>query len=386
MLNMPKGTPTALELLHLEVTFFSLDTDVIQSAGYNFDEGALNQLPKQLPADMQLQLSAVVLEEIVRHRMEGVHEAADALQAASAKLLRLAETPMAAIDAQFQELNVRDAAAERFRQQVRAYAERCRGDILDIQGEDLSADLFKLYFAQGAPFGKRKDKKSEFPDATSLLLLEAYAKANNTKGIVASMDAGWEAFAADSEHLYCVDGIDKLAALFKATDEHATAIKTKIAAAINDADSALRQRLDDALERHVENSSWDASDIYGSSMRVEPEVYGTEVADYTLEMADVSIWPVGGEPTSWVVELIAAVKANIDVSVQFYVWDSIDREELSMGSRIFTYPREFRVDAYLTCDDVDPATEPEAWHVEVDIAPGNYGLGSHEVEQDFDPD
>lgn len=39
---MPKGTPTPEELVNDEVTFFSLDTDVIQAAGYNFEKGALN--------------------------------------------------------------------------------------------------------------------------------------------------------------------------------------------------------------------------------------------------------------------------------------------------------------------------------------------------------
>jgi len=64
---MPKGLPTAAQLWQGEVSCFSIDTDLIQAAGYNFDEGALHQLPKQLPASMRLQLTEVVVEEIVRH-------------------------------------------------------------------------------------------------------------------------------------------------------------------------------------------------------------------------------------------------------------------------------------------------------------------------------
>ncbi|MBP9893424.1 MAG: hypothetical protein KBG84_16085, partial [Planctomycetes bacterium] len=74
---MPKGTPTPEELVNDEVTFFSLDTDVIQAAGYNFEKGALNQLPRQLPRSMKLQLTEVVLKEVVGHRLEPVKEAAD---------------------------------------------------------------------------------------------------------------------------------------------------------------------------------------------------------------------------------------------------------------------------------------------------------------------
>ena len=125
---MPKGLPTAAQLWQGEVSFFSIDTDLIQAAGYNFDEGALHQLPKQLPASMRLQLTEVVVEEIVRHRMQPVHEAVQQFTAASDKLKRLACIALEPIDASFQTLNAVGVAADRFRGQVRDYAARCRGD------------------------------------------------------------------------------------------------------------------------------------------------------------------------------------------------------------------------------------------------------------------
>ncbi|WP_225422567.1 PIN domain-containing protein [Pseudomonas huaxiensis] len=87
---MPKGNPTAEQLWQGEVSFFSLDTDLIQSAGYKFESGALKQLPKQLPDTMSLQLSEVVAREIIAHRMESVSKAIDSFKSSSGDLKRLA--------------------------------------------------------------------------------------------------------------------------------------------------------------------------------------------------------------------------------------------------------------------------------------------------------
>jgi hypothetical protein len=38
------------------------------------------------------------------------------------------------------------------------------------------------------------------------------------------------------------------------------------------------------------------------------------------------------------------------MSVEFFAWDSIDKEELSLGSQDFT--TQVDVDVYLTCSDV----------------------------------
>ena len=158
---MPKGLPTVTQLWNGEVSFFSIDTDLIQSAGYNFDAGALNQLPKQLPATMSLQLTEIVSEEIVRHRMQPVQKAIEGFTTASENLKRLANLPLGQIDQSFAVLDAAKSAASHFRSQVQAYAGRCRGGVLSVSGEALASEIFNLYFQDCAPFAKRKDKKSE---------------------------------------------------------------------------------------------------------------------------------------------------------------------------------------------------------------------------------
>jgi hypothetical protein len=179
--------------------------------------------------------------------------------------------------------------------------------------------------------------------------------------------------------------IRTLAALFAATNEHANSIKEKISAAVKDAGSSLGVALTHALERHIAAAQWDSSEVYsGSARRLEPEVFDANVAEYSID-GDISVWSVKDEPTTWIVELTVRVKANVGVSVEFFVWDSIDKEELSLGTQEFTTEEEVEVDVYLTCGEVHLETDPSDWDTDIEIADGSYALEGFEVELDYGP-
>lgn len=381
---MPKNLPTAAEAWE-DVTFFSIDTNLIQAAGYNFTQGALHQLPKQLPESIGLQLPEIVVSEIVKHRMESVHRTHKQLQSASDELRRLTTIDVSGVRDSINQLNAVKTATQLFTQQVHDYAAQCRGAVLPTTGTDAVKDLFADYFAQQPPFGLSEKKKSEFPDAMCLWQLEQYARDNETIGIVASDDKGWKQYAAESERLYCAGSIDELTALFAATNEHAKAIRLKIAAASIDSASPLGISLADMLDQHVGNADWDVSEIYtGSSHRIEPEFSGATVVEFNID-EDISMWSVGDDLPTWVVALMASVKVSVDVSVEFFAWDSIDKEELSLGTQEFTTVEEIDVDIFLTCTGVRLETDPSDWVTEIEIADGRYSVKEFAVELDYGP-
>lgn len=381
---MPINLPSAAQAWE-DVTFFSIDTNLIQAAGYNFSQGALHQLPNQLPESIGLQLPEIVVSEIVKHRMESVRKAHKQLESATDELHRLTTIDVSEVRDSVGKLNAIDAAILQFTQQVHDYAAQCRGAVLPTAGVDAVKSLFADYFAQKPPFGLSEKKKSEFPDAMCLWQLEKYAKDKGTIGIIASDDKGWKQYAAESETLYCAGSIDELAALFAATNGHAESIKMKIAAAVNDADSPLGATLAHALTQHIGNARWDASEVYtGSSYRVESDVYSANVVDYSID-GNTSVWSVKGEPTTWIVEMTVRVKASVDLSVEFFAWDSIDKEELSLGAQNCTTEAEVDVEVYLACTDVHLETEPSDWDTDIEIADGRYSLEGFEVELDYGP-
>ncbi|VVE80245.1 PIN domain-containing protein [Pandoraea sputorum] len=384
---MPEGTPSAAQLWEGDVTFFSIDTDLIQGAGYKFDGGLLHQLPNLLPQSMALQLTDVVAKELVRHQLRPVGEAIRDFKKGSDTLKRVADINMEVIDGQFTELAAMDSAARTFHQRLEAYAERCRGGILPIEGDNLTAKIFERYFSVKAPFESSKEKKSEFPDAASLLLLEQYAEDQNTKGVVASGDGGWSDFAKQSEFLYCVRSLDELLALFTATDELASTVKAQVTAAIEDENSSLREELHDHLHDHVDGATWDVGDLYsGVVARVEGDVYDASIRNYALQPEKNKVFNRQDDRATWVIESTISVEAELKIDVKFYAWDGVDREEVSIGSQVFTKTVDFDVQAFLTCSGVEADSSPETWDVDIEIAGGDYTVDLGEVEPDFGDD
>jgi hypothetical protein len=115
---------------------------------------------------------------------------------------------------------------------------------------------------------------------------------------------------------------------------------------------------------------------------VEAEVDGTDLVESVID-EDVSIWFAKGDPNKWLVELTVHLTVNVHVSVEFFAWDGIDREELSLGFEEFTKQVDISLDVYLTCMDVHLDTHPSDWHTEFEIAEGSYSLDGFEVEPDF---
>lgn len=82
---MPKGLPGAAQLMGQEITFFSIDTNLIRAVGFRFEEGALNQLKRQLPGWLKLRLTEVAEREIRAQRMAPVVEATQQFQSAAGR-------------------------------------------------------------------------------------------------------------------------------------------------------------------------------------------------------------------------------------------------------------------------------------------------------------
>jgi hypothetical protein len=80
-------------------------------------------------------------------------------------------------------------------------------DVLPLD-KYLNADiLFDKYFKTEPPFGNKKEKKHEFPDAVALISLDKWAVEKGYNMIVVSNDGGWVDYCADKQHLKSVKNI-----------------------------------------------------------------------------------------------------------------------------------------------------------------------------------
>ena len=142
-----------------------------------------------------------------------------------------------------------------------------------------------------------------------------------------------------------------------------------------------------AADMHVAGAFWHAEDVWtGISRRVEADVEHAHYVSHSIDLTEIGTWLVEHDPTICIIEVKVTIQVLADVNVEFFLYDSIDREELNFGSIDVSREHEIEVDAFITLrgdlenaavDDLDPSIE---------IAGGDYDVEVGEVEPDFDPE
>lgn len=380
---MPEGLPTAAALIEQKaVTFFSIDTVVIQSHGYKFGEGALHALALQRPHWFQVQLTDVVAREVMAHRMEAVSKAVQEMQTAISAVQRVVGQNLLQIKDAFDVLDSERVARERFTRELQGFVTRLGGGVLPLDGHTLTRDLFDRYFEQLPPFETKK--KTEFPDSASLLVLESYAASNGTQGIVVSKDGGWAKFAKESDYLYHVNSLDELVALFESKGEKADKVKEKLIQQLSDPTSHLSHQIEAELENHVAGAFWNVDDIYsGFSLRVEAEINQVSYHGSDVYLGGLGLWLVEHDPTVCTVEVSVTVTVDLDISVEFFRYDTIDHDEIGMGSEEISRRVEIGIDLFLICQGDLLETPMEEWDIGFEIEGGDYNVEVGEVNPDY---
>lgn len=382
---MPKGLPSAAELMaERAVTFFSIDTDVIQALGYKFEEGALKALNLQRPNWIKVCLTEVVHREVINHRMDPVVQAARELRSAFTNIQRLSGIDTKVISEAVDKLPFETEARNRFENELNNFVARLSGEILVLDGTDLAAEMFSRYFNGEAPFESRKEKKFEFPDAAALLVLESYGKSHNTRGILISKDNGWSNFAENSDWLYCVKSLDDFVSLFESKGENARLVKEKIKEGLSARENDFFLQIESALKRDVEFATWVVGDVYtGFGLRVEWNVDGVGYSECYLDPDEMKVWFVEHDPSLCTVEIPVSVEVNLDIGTEFYQYDTIDHDDVNVASDTISRVTSLDLDVFLTCrgnllqDDVDE------WEFEITISGGRYRVDVGEVNPDL---
>jgi predicted transcriptional regulator len=384
---MPKGPPSPDHIIGRKVTFFSIDTNVLEGKGFDFNRGALNVLHLQRPAWMTLQLSDIVEREVNDHRLRDLTEAKQKLDSALNHMRRKAALDVSKVTAELEALAVVESAKNQFKTELQSFILGFDGQILPTKGETLASDLFARYFAKQPPFEVVKDKKSEFPDAAALLVLERFALDNETLGLLISNDKGWRSFANQSEYLFCVSTLEEFTGLFEAISEHSKELQSKLRASLEDQSSTASVLVRDAIASHVAEAEWSIDEICsGSAHRLEGEAYDANVVAVRPDFQNMQGWFTDEDSPMYVVELPVSISVEVSVSVAFFQWDSIDHVEIPLGSQDISVPMDIAVSVFLTSTGELMAAQVDDWSIDVEIASGNYSVDAGEVNLDYGDD
>ena len=391
--QMPAGSPTPDHIIGRKVTFFSIDTNVMEGKGFDFKRGALNVLHLQRPTWITLQLSEIVEREVFAHRMSDLMDAKKKLDSALNHMRRKASLDVSKLESAADSLAIVESAQQQFKTEIQIFVSGLSGKVLATHGETLARDLFDRYFAMQPPFEVIKDKKSEFPDAAALLVLEQHAKDLSTNGVLVSNDKGWHSFANNSDHLFCVKTLEEFTGLFEAMSEHAKLLLSKIRADLEDDNSNCHALVKDAVQEHVSEAEWSVDEICtGFSHRQEAESYEACVVAFEPDFKNIQGWFTDEDSPLFVVEVPVSISVEVLISVAFFQWDSIDHEEIPMGSQEIAVPMDVDVSVFLTSSGELMALPVADWDIEVEIATGSYSVDAGEVnldygyDEEYDPD
>jgi phage tail protein X len=317
--------------------YILLDAEVFQAENLNFgSRRCLHLLALSMEGKIKLYATDVTIGETYTAIGEAVHRAIVFLKNKENRRIlgALAQSEEARISGAVEKLDEPKIVAE-----MKAKFDQLLKDLgtIIISTDDVPiSEVRRRYFDVVPPFASRESKKSEFPDALSILAAEVYAKNNGItlhvvsadRGIAAAVEVAREQGKAShleyAETLQAMIGkilrpvhLARLAEKF--ADEHAQLIKVKI-------------------REEFENSSFNLSE------------WG-EVADVEVHDIDISESPTVVEVNGNVVTL------NFGADVYATATATMEDFHLTYGSSGYLQ-REVEISEYIEADIEIVVTEP----------------------------
>jgi len=362
---MPAGVPPAELRLDLKVQAFSIDTCIIQEAGFRLTGGRLGALSKQLPPLMRLVISQVVVDETRSHWAATAKTKFDKLESAHADLRRFIGPQLDKFVPDIAEHF--SSAARAFASELTYFIDSHSGLTLAVSVPNLAHVVMERYFASKPPFGTG-DKKHEFPDAFALMEIEEYAKQREIHVVAVSNDGGWLSFADQSPHIYCVRTIEELTAMFEAADAEVAQLTSRIEYALS-RDDSLHERVMEVLRERVPRLQFREARV---------ERYGRGMVGYARSVEAKSFRHSLDQPRVWRVDpgsYLAFVPVRVVVEASLLLM--LDAHEmLPTEVRVFEEQLEQEIETklILSFKEIMGAEPVSAALLSIDIADETYSL------------
>lgn len=315
----------------LDYAALTIDSNVFIGHGLNLERGLLSQLQQFSTSPVKLVISEVVLQEVRKHLLETTTSARSKVLSA----LKAARTPFGITDASIAEYEARvfggKTDPEIMEARLAKFLKNTGAQVIDATTTDVSR-LLSLYFRAEAPFEGSGDKKAEFPDAIALLSLEQWAKDEGCQLLAVSKDAGWLGFAKTSAQVDVIENLAEALTHFQPHNAARNIVEALQAQIVDDIHTDILDSLKDFIIESTNEAEVDVQ--YSSALHAE-----LDEAEVHYKSHDF-IQGKDGQPIVDVVRIEAnwlalclrvlihyEVQANFSMSV----WDSIDREYVTIG-------------------------------------------------------
>ena len=372
------------------ISALTVDTCIFDEKKLQFNSPPLQALAKLNGRGFRFMLPNTVGNEVIRHLEEEASASFKSARREIGQALRAFGTKDPTRDELLNQITGARTPTQVAEQYFGQYVKDSGCEILNDAELVDTGTLFGDYFTGRAPFGSGK-KKNEFPDALALNALERTACDRGFGILIVTKDRDWKEFCRNSQHLYLITSIERALALVA----NAPRVLRKSVLDWLEDETLGGANLESHLAEKVQLMDFGAI-AYPSLGQCELDVWAGELQGVILpEGDDIDIIEVEHqEDRNWlrlVVSVPLVMVAKIPVDVNFFIWDSVDKESLSMGGRTIEFDDEIATEATIALDIFEQGTEDEEIvFVDVEIVSDYHEVDLGEVdlfekeEYDFD--
>lgn len=315
----------------LETRKVFIDTQYFVKAGLHFDSPAFKSFRNYCETEELFHISTSVVEREVKSKIEAsVGEAINAIRTFQRKARLISSLD----DAQINGLFVEIPEADLYKKSNDVFDEfmsGCSTNVLEANGVN-PEEVLSLYFEKMPPFGENK-KKSEFPDAISLLSLKHHL-GDDEKIYIISDDEDLKSYCENNSQFISVDTLDKLLDIYTT---HTNARHEQVKKYFVDNDASIKAQLTKYLE---------SCEIWNSSTWEDAEVDGG-LTVLTLGDIDPSILYIDDEESQITFDI--DVEFEVTVTGPDYINGMYDRED----DRIYTFGQTSKTSYFKTTYTVE---------------------------------
>lgn len=316
-----------------EYDAITIDTCIFHKYHFRFYYGLLKTLRQFGKGKNRLVISDIVIGEIKSQLSAQLREAKDKVLVGTKTLKKFLvpwQHELKKIDVVLNELDSPDQIANQI---VNEFINLCAVEIIK-SSEHLNVDeLLTKYFSMSPPFSINEQKKYEFPDAIALLSLDNWGTTNKFNVLAVSTDKDWINFINKSTSLKHIDDLSKALGILRPTIFNEDIAIDFIKIALLNDKSELHNELDKLLSDSIDNTSINIE--ADSDFQYEYEI------EYSCLISFEPMLDQNGEPMMIIIDaednnitIECRIKYKFEINCQFdfFVHDSIDKDDFCIGS------------------------------------------------------
>lgn len=327
-------------ILNGKIGAISIDTSIFDRYQCNFGSPALSALEQFRDKHIGLLISEIVAGEVKAHLERDSFKSQRDLKSAIAAHVRRWRLVEDLADPFLLEQAATDFATDQFDEFVASTGAEL---VPAARSAAVGQRVVERYFAVTAPFEQGEKKKNEFPDAFALLSLEEWAADAEKMVLCVSADTGWHDFAGTSDWLICVEQLDPILDEFNEAGR-ATASKAVELLRAENAPKVWAE-IERAFERRLDDLDFDVS-VSDAPTQYDFQQISAVMQTIDWALATPNVLEEDEETVLFSVRVNALIKFT--VHFDFYVRDSVDRDDVHLGGEEFTSQRWLGFDLAIT--------------------------------------